>query len=123
MIRHKYIEISASGSGETLKNALAGLGEKKRRIKSLTYVPDSSTTGAMPVRSTRIRAYKNQDQIVDAGLYAFEFSVYSNTTGYASENTWELDLPLERGDGFKVGLFNATLTPAGNLQIAYEDLE
>lgn len=123
MIRHKYVSISASASGETLVNALAGLGERKRRIKTLTYVPDFSTTGAMPSRATRVRAYRNQDQIVDVALSSFAFDLYSNTSGYSAQNTWELDLPLEKGDGFKVGLYNAGATPGGNLQFAYEDQE
>lgn len=123
MIRHKYITVGAAASGETLVNALAGLGERKRKIKSLTYVPDFSTTGAILNRATRIRAYKNQDQIVDVALYSFDFALYSTTGGYSAENTWELDLLLEKGDGFKIGLYNAGATPGGNLQFAYEDQE
>jgi len=123
MLRHKYIEVGASASGETLVNALSGLGEKNRKIKSLAFVPDFVTSATYPARGTRVRAYKNQDQIVDAALTSFAFSVYSSYTGSDMQSVFELDMPLKQGDGFKVGLYNSSATPSGNLQIVYEDME
>lgn len=121
MIRHKYIAVGAAAAGETLVNALSGLGERDRVIKSLQFIPNSVTSASYPVRDSRVRAYKNQDQIVDAALTNFAFSVYSSYTGSDLASTFELDMPLKQGDGFKVGLYNATVAPAGNLQIVYEE--
>jgi hypothetical protein len=121
MLRHKYIAVGASAAGETLVNALSGLGEKDRVIKSLQFIPNSVTSAGYPLRETRVRAYKNQDQIVDAALTNFAFSVYSSYTGTDLASTYEMDLPLKQGDGFKVGLYNTLYAPAGNLQIVYEE--
>lgn len=123
MDRIKYLAVSASGTGETLVNALTGIGEKKRLIKKLQYIPDHTTSSAPSSRSTRIRAYRDQDQVVDAAITSFQYSVYSGVYSYDFPSTYELDLPLERGQGFKVGLYNSGATPVGNLQMIYEDRE
>ena len=119
----KYIVVGATSTGETLINALTGLGEKKRVIKKLHYIPDHTTSSAPSSRATRLRAYKDQKQVLDGAMTSFQYSVYSGVYSYDFPSTYELDLPLERGEGFKVGLYNSGSTPVGNIQMEYEDKE
>ena len=77
MLRYKFVEINPSTSGEKTVDALSGLGEKKRKIKQLFYVP-AITASATPAKDgDRIRAYKNQEQIVDFCVDSFNLAVFS----------------------------------------------
>jgi len=121
--RYKTVAVTASGSGETLSDALAGLGEKKRNVIGLQYTNDGVTTGGLPTRSTNVRAYKNQDQVVDYNIGHFDAVVFSNTSMIENVDLIPLDMKLDRGDGFQVGLYNASLTPTGDIVMVYEDME
>jgi len=123
MTRFKYIAIGASASGETLVDALAGLGEKNRTIKSIRYVT-AIVTGAMNIaKFPLIRAYKNQDQIVDFNTGSFNIGVYSGTHWIEDIKPIMMDLDLVKGDGFQIGLYLPSSTPSGDLQIEYVDKE
>lgn len=123
MIKHKYIDVGATGTGETLVNALAGLGEKKRIIKSITYVASGTTSGSPAAFGERVRAYKNQEEVCDFSIDSFNRGTYSGTYWCEDIKPILLDLPLEKGDGFQVGLFDSAGTPSGDLQISYVDQE
>ena len=123
MLRYKFVEINPSTSGEKTVDALSGLGEKKRKIKQLFYVP-TITTSATPAKDgDRIRAYKNQEQIVDFCVDSFNLAVFSGIYFPDEIKPIDLDLDLQRGEGFSLGLFNASSTPTGDLQFSYEDME
>ena len=119
--KYKYIAVGATGSGETLVDALAGLGERRRTIKSVLYVTNV-TTGNIAVRvSPRVRVYKNQEQICDFSIASFEMDTYSGTYWVEGIKPIDLDVDLDTGDGFQIGLFADGSTPSGNLQIEYVD--
>lgn len=114
-----------AGAGETLVNALAGLGEKKRMIKSLQYCP-ATLSPPLPTsenKTTNVRAYKNQERIVDVSLGSFTWGVFSNTKYVEYANPILVDIPLERGDGFKVGFQDASTFNTGSIIMEYQDLE
>lgn len=117
MIRYKNVAVSAA-AGETLSDALAGLGERKRKIHALIVAGNASTTGL--VNGVDLRCYKNQDQIVDYNLNAW--------LSRDSDNAYEpvnvpiripVDILLESGDGLKVG-FNGNF--GGDVIIEYSDV-
>lgn len=123
MLRYKFVEINASTSGEKTVDALSGLGEKKRKIKQLFYVPAITSSASPDKDGDRIRAYKNQEQIVDFCVDSFNLGVYSGIYFTEDVKPIDLDLELQRGEGFTLGLFNASATPTGDLQFSYEDME
>jgi len=121
--KFKFIDVGAAGSGETLVDALAGLGEKKRIIKKIYYVASGTVTGAPVAIGSRIRAYKNQEQLVDFSVDSFNRGVYSGTSWIADIFPIGVDIDLAKGDGFQIGLFRSGATPTGDLQIEYVDQE
>ena len=123
MLRYKFVEVNASASGEKTVDALSGLGEKKRKIKQLFYVPAITSSASPDKDGDRIRAYKNQEQIVDFCVDSFNLGVYSGIYFTEDVKPIDLDLELQRGEGFTLGLFNASATPTGDLQFSYEDME
>ena len=123
MLRYKFVEINASTSGEKTVDALSGLGDKKRKIKQLFYVPAITSSASPDKDGDRIRAYKNQEQIVDFCVDSFNLGVYSGIYFTEDVKPIDLDLELQRGEGFTLGLFNASVTPTGDLQFSYEDME
>lgn len=123
MLRYKFVEVNASTSGEKTVDALSGLGEKKRKIKQLFYVPAITSSASPDKDGDRIRAYKNQEQIVDFCVDSFNLGVYSGIYFTEDVKPIDLDLELQRGEGFTLGLFNASATPTGDLQFSYEDME
>lgn len=126
MKKFVQITVGASGTGETLVDALAGLGERRRVIKSLRYARGAYATPGTPFQEstgTRIRAYKNQEQLVDYPITSFEWGVFSNTVYVEKAEPLLLDTVLERGDGLKVGFFNSSATPVGNITLEYDETE
>ena len=126
MSRFVTLTIGHAAAGETLINALSGLGEKKRVIKSLTFSHVAYSGGGsvftdLPL--SQLRAYKNQDQVCSVGFGSFNWAVFSNVPYISDAKPILLDLPLEKGDGFKVGFFNATAAQFGNILMEYEDKE
>lgn len=105
MTRFKNVAVS-SASGETLVDALAGLGERDRTIVALIIAPNASSTGV--ANDIDVRAYKNQDQVIDYSLNAHLLRDSDNA--YEPINVpirIELNCPLKSGDGFKVGFNGA----------------
>lgn len=123
MIRYKHVTVGASASGETTVDALSGLGEKKRKIMQLWYVPSISATATPALDGTRIRAYKGQEQVVDFCVDSFNLGVYSGIYLTQDIKPLDLDMDLERGQGFSLGLYDASSTPVGSLQFSYQDME
>ncbi len=123
MTRFKFIDVGASGAGETLVDALAGLGEKARTIKSITYTSEMVTGSVAAKNFPRIRAYKNQEQIVDFSIGSFNTATYSGVFWTDDIYPLLIDLDLAKGDGFQIGLFQVSGTPIGDLQIEYVDKE
>ena len=123
MIRYKHVTIGASAAGETTVDALSGLGEKKRKILQLWYVPAISETDTPALDGTNIRAYKGQEQVVDFRVDSFNLGVYSGIYLTQDVKPLDLDMDLDRGVGFSLGLHNASETPVGSLQFSYQDME
>ena len=123
MLRYKSINLSPTGTGETTANALAGIGERKRIIRELWVQLVTKTTGAGSLTlGHKIRAYKRQDQVLDASLTSFREGRYSTTYWNEDMSIYKLDLPLDQGDGFQVGIFNSAATPPDAIMtIVYED--
>jgi hypothetical protein len=126
MSRYVTLEIGHAAAGETLVNALTGLGEKKRLIKSLTFSHVAYSGGGaifsdLPL--SQLRAYKNQDQVASVGFGSFNWAVFSDVPYVSDAKPILLDTVLEIGDGFKVGFFNATGAQFGNVVMEYEDKE
>ena len=116
MTRFKNITVS-SAAGETLVDALAGLGERDRTIIALIIAPNASTSGV--VNDIDVRAYKDQDQIVDYALNAHLLRDCDNA--YEPVNTpirIEINCPLKSGTGFKVGFNGAQ---GGDIILEYMD--
>jgi len=120
MYLYKTITV-ASGTGEVLSDALSGLGEKKRKIIALLPSLNPATGG--PSTAVRVRGYRDQFQVVDYDHDLWR-SGDSDTTDYlAVPRLIPIDLTLERGQGFQLGFYHASSTPAGKITIQYEDLE
>ena len=122
MIRYKHVTIGAAAAGETTVDALSGLGEKKRKIMQLWYVPAISITATPALDGTRIRAYKGQEQVVDFCVDSFNLGVYSGIYLTQDIKPLDLDMDLERGQGFSLGLYDSSSTPVGSLQFSYQDM-
>ena len=126
MSRYVTLAIGHAAAGETLVNALAGLGEKKRVIKSLTFSHVAYSGGGFVFTDlplSQLRAYKNQDQVASVGFGSFNWAVFSNCPYISDSKPILLDTVLEKGDGFKVGFFNASAAQFGNIVMEYEDKE
>lgn len=126
MNRFTTITVGAAAAGETLVNALSGIGEKKRKIVSLRYAhaATDALSGA-PANSlyTRIRAYRDQDQFIDVSIGSFQWAMVSNLPYLERGDVVLTDTILEKGEGLKIGFFNASVVPYGNLVMEYQDLE
>ncbi len=119
------IAVGMAAIGETLVNALSGLGEKKRKIKTLQYCA-ATLSPPLPTgesSTTHIRAYRDQERIVDVSLGSFRRGVFSNTTFIEQAEPILVDIPLERGQGFKVGFSDSATYNTGSIIMQYEDLE
>jgi hypothetical protein len=100
MIKYKTITVP-SGTGEVLTDALAGLGQRPRKIRALTPVPLHTSGGA--VSSYTLRAYVDQNQVVDYNMQSFENGLYS-AVGYRDVDfRLDVDIDLTQQQGFKVG--------------------
>lgn len=119
----RYVTLTiASGTGEILTDALSGLGEKKRKIVSLRPIVEENTTNVYDRLYHHVKAYKNQDEIVDFDYGSFQNGLYSSLADVSETKLIDLDLQLERGDGFKVGFEKAT-NEGGRIIIEYIDQE
>lgn len=121
----KYKVITPSGSGsEKLGNALAGLGERRRRIIGLRAAP---TPAAMVFvddwNDVAVVAYKNQDQVCEFSLGSFLNGNTSYAEFPAGNDLIDLDLMLEPGDGFQVGFKDLAGGTAQSwyINMVYED--
>lgn len=99
-IRYKTVNVS-SGTGEVLADALAGLGQRARKIRALTPIPVLSSGGA--VVPYTLRAYVDQTQVVDYNLQSFTNGIYSTTQYRDVDFRLQLDLDLTEKQGFKLG--------------------
>lgn len=125
VIKSKSIAITGA-AGNSVNDALAGLGEKKRRIKSLVFNPPAiaSATAWSSYYVTKCVAYKDQEQVMEVSLGSFMQPITSATDAPFLDlvRRVELDLELDVGDGFKVGWYN-TSAISGSVDMYYEDLE
>lgn len=124
MRKFKWVEIAAAATGLTLKNALSGLGERARTIRSIRYARGDYATPGTPFQEstgTRIRVNRNQEEIVDFPLTSFQWGVFSNTVYVEDAPPILVDIPMKVGDGMEIGFYNATVIPYGNLVLEYEE--
>lgn len=121
MIQYQFIEIP-SGNNENLTDALAGLGERKRRIRAI--IVNNKSTGVITAVTHRLRLYREQTRVVDYHLAAWYFSTASSDFEAVSlPIRIPVDLTLEVGEGLQVGLYSAsTTTSSFNITMEYEDL-
>lgn len=124
MQRFVHVTVGASAAGETLVDALAGLGERKRTIKSIRYARYSGSASGSAFgesKITRIRAYRNQEQVVDFPLTSFDWGIFSGTQYVERADPLLVDIELSNSDGFKIGFFNGSVAPVGDLVIAFTE--
>lgn len=106
MIKVKRIKTETlTGSEETMKDILAGMAGKNRRIIAIT---------TKPLDKQYLRVYRDADQIVDM-----------NSLHLVSAAPWlRMDLPLAEGQQCTVGFYNdGALTTAKHITIIYEESE
>ena len=122
MIQYRTIIVSGSDA-ENLADALAGLGEKKRRVRALWFEGPKSASGS--TQFVRGRAYKQRNQVVDFNMDVWLQSDQDANplNKLALEPRVPIDVMLERGDGFEVGFFLSSGTPTGRVTMEFEDLE
>jgi len=106
MIKVKRIKTDTlTASEETLKNILAGLAGKNRRIIAIT---------TLPLDKQILRVYRDATQIVDM-----------NSLHLVAASPWlHMDLPLAEGQQCNVGFYNdGAVTTAKHITIIYEEAE
>ena len=121
MIRSKSFTFTVAGTGETLTNALSGIGERKRIIKRLRADGMRTSTAASPQHQAFLRAYKRTDQVVDARPESFVACLSSATTKVIALWDQPVDIPLDQGDGFQIGFYDASTSFTGYITMEYED--
>lgn len=123
MPKYKTIHIGTSAT-ESLANALAGLGEKRRTIIGLipALTPNTSANFA-DIDDQTLQAYKNQDNICEYSLGSFANPITSAVDFPTGFDLIPLDVQLEPGDGFQVGFkdHNSTTCVTGRITIVYDD--
>lgn len=113
---------SFSLTSGNLTNLLAGIGEKRRKIKAF-YISQSPSSGGIGV-GYRFQVYKEQDQIID--FYTDHFGNNDTTADrdyLGMQRKIDVDITLKASDGLQGGLWSGSAYVSGYVTMVYEDLD
>lgn len=124
MSKKFFTQVYVTGSNaENLADALAGLGEKKRTITALWFKPEYTTNTSEGIDVLiECRAYVEQTQVIKFLFDNFAMAVNNTNsiiTQWAGNPRIECNIPLDVGQGFKVGFAKTGGTPEGSVTIEY----